>query len=148
MTSGEGAGMEPTAVYCEECVETIPNNEVYWEEARMYCGRCGSELKIAAIAADVFEQIMAKKARPILKFENEEYDDEDEEERTTRRMETPRPRLAPSLIRAVGEDRKSVPPGNWTPPLPSRPASSRMTESAAPARPPDFPAPVAAPPAR
>lgn len=46
----------------------------------MHCGRCGSELKIAAIAADVFEQIMAKEARPILKFEDEEYDDEDGEE--------------------------------------------------------------------
>ena len=72
--------MEPSAVYCEQCVEAIPHKEVYWEEARMYCGRCGSELEIVAIAADVFEQITAKKARPIISFEDEEYDDEDEEE--------------------------------------------------------------------
>ena len=70
--------MEPSGVYCEECVEAIPKKEVYWEEARMYCGRCGSELEIAVIATDVFEQITTRKARPIFKFEDEEYDDEEE----------------------------------------------------------------------
>ena len=78
MAGGEGAGMEPNAVYCEECVEEIPNHEVYWEEARMYCGRCGSELETEAVATDVFDQIIAKKARPIPKFEDEDYDDEEE----------------------------------------------------------------------
>ena len=80
MAIEEEPGMEPRAVYCEECVEEIPGEEVYLEEARMYCGRCGSELEIEAVADDVFEKIMTEKARPILKFEDEKFDDEDEED--------------------------------------------------------------------
>ena len=77
-SGGEGSGKETSAVYCEECVETIPNHEVYWEETRMYCGRCGSELETEVIATDVFDQIITRKARPIPRFEDEDYDDEEE----------------------------------------------------------------------
>ncbi|NIP71820.1 MAG: hypothetical protein GWO16_01745, partial [Gammaproteobacteria bacterium] len=42
-------------VYCEECVEDIPGDEVYWDENRLYCKRCGSEVEPPD--ADLFERI-------------------------------------------------------------------------------------------
>ena len=77
-SGGEGAGKEPNAIHREECVEEIPNREVYWEETRRYCGRCDSELETEVFATDVFDQIITRKARPIPKFEDEDYDDEAE----------------------------------------------------------------------
>lgn len=46
------------SVYCEECVEDIPSDEIYWEEKRLYCGRCGSELDLAQLDGDVFDTIV------------------------------------------------------------------------------------------
>ena len=72
--------MRPKSVYCEECVEDIPNDEIYWDEDRLYCGRCGSELELQR--DDVFEQFMSGRPR-IVRDEDDEVellDDEDEED--------------------------------------------------------------------
>lgn len=72
--------MNPTSVYCEECVEDIPNSEIYWEDERMYCGRCGSELEISTETADLFETITEGTAKPLYTYENEAYEEAEEEE--------------------------------------------------------------------
>ncbi len=73
--------MNAKAVFCEECVEDIPNNEIYWEDDRIYCGKCGSELELPAETADLLDTINKGTAKPLYSFENEEYDgDEDDEE--------------------------------------------------------------------
>ena len=64
-----------TSVYCEECVEEIPNDEIYWEEKRLYCGRCGSELDLAQLHGDVFDTIVeGRSERP---FHSDDPDDEE-----------------------------------------------------------------------
>ncbi len=72
--------MNPKTVYCEECVEEIPNDDVYWEDERMYCGRCGSELEISKKESDVFDTFTGRSAEPLYSQEDEEYDEGDEEE--------------------------------------------------------------------
>jgi hypothetical protein len=63
--------------YCEECVEEISSEDVFWEGGRAYCGRCGSELDTDEETADVVEQMSRRRLRrPI----GTDYDDEDEEE--------------------------------------------------------------------
>lgn len=47
--------MTEQTVYCEECLEEIPYNEVFWDEERLYCQRCGSEVE--SPDQDLFEQI-------------------------------------------------------------------------------------------
>ena len=73
--------MERNKIYCEECVEDIPNDEVYWDEARLYCGRCGSELDTTLMDSDVFTAITS--GRPEVAFlKNDEgfYDDDDDDQ--------------------------------------------------------------------
>ncbi|MBI3992863.1 MAG: hypothetical protein HY342_06295 [Candidatus Lambdaproteobacteria bacterium] len=73
--------MERNKVYCEECVEDIPNDEVYWDESRLYCGRCGSELDTTLIDSDVFNAITAGRPESsFLKNDDDLYADDDEEE--------------------------------------------------------------------
>ena len=43
-------------VYCEECMEDIPNEDVYWDEDRLYCKICGSEVEPPD--GDIFDQIV------------------------------------------------------------------------------------------
>ena len=72
--------MDAKRVFCEECVEEIPNDEVYWEDERMYCGRCGSELELTKEASDLVDTIKEQSAQPLYSMEDERYDEEDKEE--------------------------------------------------------------------
>ncbi|MCZ6473058.1 MAG: hypothetical protein O7E56_14035 [SAR324 cluster bacterium] len=72
--------MDAKRVFCEECVEEIPNDEVYWEDERMYCGRCGSEMELTKEASDLVDTIKGQSAQPLYSMEDEKYDEEDEEE--------------------------------------------------------------------
>ena len=72
--------MKNKTAYCEDCVEEIPGDEVYWEEKRMYCGRCGSELEIDPDTADIVDTFAGGSAQPLYSFEDEEFDEQDEEE--------------------------------------------------------------------
>ncbi len=84
----DGHGMNAKSVYCEECVEDIPNNEIYWEEDRIYCGRCGSELELPAEASDLVDTINQGTAKPLYSYEDEEYDgDENDEEEMEEEVE-------------------------------------------------------------
>jgi hypothetical protein len=69
--------MAEQTVYCEECVEDIPPNEVYWDEGRLYCRRCGGELEPPD--RDVFEDILDHRAGMTFR-DDEPSDDDDEEE--------------------------------------------------------------------
>jgi hypothetical protein len=71
--------MKAKTVHCEECVEDIPNDEIYWEEDRMYCGRCGSELELTQEASDLFETITSGTASPLYTYEDDEYEGDEEE---------------------------------------------------------------------
>ena len=63
--------------YCEECVEEISDEDVFWEENRPYCGRCGSELDTDEEAPDVVDHIARRKlSRPT----GTDYDDGNDEE--------------------------------------------------------------------
>lgn len=73
--------MNANAVHCEECVEDIPNDEIYWEEERIHCRRCGSELEIPAGASDLFDTIVGKKAKPLYSFEDDEDDEPEDEDK-------------------------------------------------------------------
>ena len=75
--------MKKKTAYCEDCVEDIPGDEVYWEDERMYCGRCGSELEIDPETADLLDTIQGGKAQPLYSPEDEEFDEIDEEEELT-----------------------------------------------------------------
>jgi len=71
--------MAEQTVFCEECVEDIPANEVYWDEGRLYCGRCGSEVQPPD--KDIFEEIVDNRSRLLFRdHEPPEVDDEEEEE--------------------------------------------------------------------
>lgn len=72
--------MSEKSVYCEECVEDIPNDECFWDDKRLYCGRCGSELEVGAEAPDVFEALTTQAVSRLLRTEEDEGDDEEEEE--------------------------------------------------------------------
>lgn len=73
------------SVYCEECVEDIPNNEIYWEEKRLYCGRCGSELDLTQLHGDVFDTIVeGRSERP---YHSDDPDDEDVDEEEEEELE-------------------------------------------------------------
>ena len=68
--------MAERTVYCEECVEEIPASEVYWDDSRLYCRRCGSEVEPPD--RDIFEEIVDNRSGFL--FRNGELDDADEEE--------------------------------------------------------------------
>lgn len=76
--------MKPKKNYCEECLEDIPNDEVYWEGTRLYCGRCGSEMDASGPSPDVFEEIITRRGGSFGLDDDDDGDDdldEDEEER-------------------------------------------------------------------
>lgn len=66
------------SVYCEECVEEIPSDEVQWQDGRLYCARCGSEVE--APEGDVFEQILANRSGMVFQGASAEEDDLGDEE--------------------------------------------------------------------
>ncbi|HEX7929092.1 MAG TPA: hypothetical protein VF678_15965 [bacterium] len=83
--------MKPKTIHCEECVEEIPGDEVYWEDDRLYCGRCGSELDISKEASDLLDTFQKRRTAKWETAnddvgedddleEDEEFDEEDEDD--------------------------------------------------------------------
>ena len=83
--------MKAKTIHCEECVEEIPSGEVYWEDDRLYCGRCGSELDISKEAGDLLDAFSKRRtakwqtanddvADEDLDEEEEDFDEEEEDE--------------------------------------------------------------------
>ena len=78
--------MAERTVYCEECVEDIPASEVYWDDGRLYCRRCGSEVEPPD--RDIFEEIVDNRSGFLFRDEElhshdaVEADEEEEEEET------------------------------------------------------------------
>ena len=71
--------MEERGFYCEECVEDIPENHVFWEGERAYCGKCGSELDMDSTPTDMLDQIEDDEV-PKSIATNVEDDDDGEDE--------------------------------------------------------------------
>ena len=66
--------------YCEECVEEISRSDVFWENNRAYCGRCGGELDLDEEAADVVEHITGGKGiSPVRTLEDDEADEKEDD---------------------------------------------------------------------
>lgn len=72
--------MSPKTIYCAECMENIPNDEVQWEDDKLYCGRCGSELNPDAEDRDLLDEISSGKRRRLYALEDEDDDDEDDDD--------------------------------------------------------------------
>ena len=66
--------------YCEECVEEISRSDVFWENNRAYCGRCGGELDLDEEAADVVEHITGGKGTSPVRPLEDDDDEEDEDD--------------------------------------------------------------------
>lgn len=66
-------------IYCEECVEEIPGDEVLWEDGRLYCRRCGSELE-ATGRRDVFEEILDNRTGYVFRDATDDVDEDSEED--------------------------------------------------------------------
>lgn len=75
--------MTEQTVYCEECVEDIPGSEVYVEENRLYCKRCGSEVE--SPDPDIFEEIESNQTEFVFRepLETEDEDDNGEAQSMT-----------------------------------------------------------------
>ena len=67
--------MSEQTLYCEECLEDIPASEIFWEDDRLYCKLCGSELEPED--RDLWEQIDGNLED--LRFSDDEEDEEKEE---------------------------------------------------------------------
>lgn len=78
--------MKAKTIHCEECVEDIPSDEVYWEDDRLYCGRCGSELDVSKETGDLLDAFTKRRsakwqtADDEEEFDEEDFDEEEEEE--------------------------------------------------------------------
>jgi hypothetical protein len=72
--------MSPKTIYCAECMEDIPNSEAQWEDGKLYCGRCGSELSPDTEDRDLLDEISSGKPRRLYTLENEDVEEEDDEE--------------------------------------------------------------------
>lgn len=83
--------MEVGKAYCEDCVETIPNDEVYWEEERLYCRRCGSEVEIPRDNLDLYDQMVGQGINPVFTTDGGAWDEDEEEEEENKEQEAPKP---------------------------------------------------------
>jgi len=72
--------MSQKTIYCGECLEDIPNTEVHWEDNRLYCGRCGSELAPDAEDRDLLDEISSGKPRRLYTLEDDDDEEEEEDE--------------------------------------------------------------------
>lgn len=72
--------MSQKTIYCAECLEDIPNSEVQWEDDRLYCGRCGSELAPDAEDRDLLDEISSRKPPRLYTLEDDEDEEEEEED--------------------------------------------------------------------
>ena len=70
--------MSQKTIYCAECMEDIPNDEVQWEDEKLYCGRCGSELNPEAEDRDLLDEISSGKPRRLYTLEDDDDDEEDD----------------------------------------------------------------------
>ncbi|MFI5400820.1 MAG: hypothetical protein ACHQZQ_07215 [SAR324 cluster bacterium] len=71
--------MSQKTIYCAECMEDISNDEVQWEDDKLYCGRCGSELAPDAGERDLLDEISAGKRRRLYTLEDDEEDEEEDD---------------------------------------------------------------------
>lgn len=79
--------MKAKTIHCEECVEDIPSDEVYWEDDRLYCGRCGSELDVSKEAGDLLDAFTKRRSAKWQTagddeeaFDEDDFDEEEEED--------------------------------------------------------------------
>jgi hypothetical protein len=61
-------------------MENIPNDEVQWEEEKLYCGRCGSELNPDAEDRDLLDEISSGKRGRVYTLEDDDEDEDDEDD--------------------------------------------------------------------
>jgi hypothetical protein len=59
-------------------MEEIPNDEVQWEDEKLYCGRCGSELNPEAEDRDLLDDISSGKPRRLYTLEDDDEDEDDD----------------------------------------------------------------------
>ena len=69
--------MAEANVYCEECLEDIPNDEVYWDEDRLYCSRCGSEVEPPD--GDIFDTIVENRSSFLFRDQEQNRDGDEED---------------------------------------------------------------------
>jgi hypothetical protein len=72
--------MSQKTIYCAECLEDIPNAEVQWEDDRLYCGRCGSELAADSEDRDLLDEISSRKPPRLYSIEDDEDEEEEDDE--------------------------------------------------------------------
>jgi hypothetical protein len=72
--------MSQKTIYCGECLEDIPNAEVQWEDNRLYCGRCGSELAPDTEDRDLLDEISSRKPRRLYSLDDDDDEDEEDED--------------------------------------------------------------------
>ena len=77
--------MAEQTVYCEECLEDIPASEVYWDDSRLYCRRCGSELEPPD--RDIFEEIEDNRTGFLFRDQDLNEPDVDEEDEDSKEEE-------------------------------------------------------------
>jgi ribosomal protein S27AE len=75
--------MKAKTIHCDECLEEIPSAEMYWEDERLYCGRCGSELEINRGSGDLLDEFSRRRITgwqpPVLADDDDDAEQEDEE---------------------------------------------------------------------
>src|SRR5271170_4931627 len=72
--------MKPKSIHCEECVENIPSSEWQWEDGKLYCARCGSELSPSPEDRDLLDDISSGRPRRLFTLEDDKGDEEEEDE--------------------------------------------------------------------
>ena len=72
--------MSQKTIYCAECLEDIPNDEVQWEDNKLYCGRCGSEMAPDTEDRDLLDEISSGKPRRLYTLEDDDEEEEDDDE--------------------------------------------------------------------
>ena len=70
--------MTEQTVYCAECLEDIPAENIYWEDDRLFCKRCGGQLEPPD--KDIFEEIVDNRTGFLFR-DADEPDDEEAEDR-------------------------------------------------------------------
>ena len=81
--------MKAKTIHCDDCMEEIPSAEMYWEDERLYCGRCGSELEIAKSSGDLLDEFSRRRASGWQPPEESDEDDEFEDDEDWEEEEEP-----------------------------------------------------------
>ena len=63
--------------YCEDCLEEIADEDIFWEEGRACCGQCGSELSLVGDKPDLVDEFSSRRLRPPLSTDEDDDDDEE-----------------------------------------------------------------------